>query len=341
MSPDLTVFALSGATSLGVSAVAGAATVWLARRNISWASFAAPLAAVGAVAAGVMVAASAMVFEGRHLDLLWWILAASVPVAVISGALLSREVRRQELIRAQAESEAERESALESSRQELIAWVSHDLRTPLAGIRATAEGLRDGVFDDPPKYLNKLVTQSTVMASLVQDLLNYTSLTSGAVALRHDDVDVADAVSDAIATAAHIAERNGVEITGDVDGVTVVRGDARLIARAVQNVVTNAAQHSRSGGTVAMRIVGDAHSVRVRVKDNGGGLSDEALQRAFEPGWRGSSARTPGQDSGTGLGLAVVDAVMKAHQGTVTVCNVEGGCCVDLLFPRGAQSTSG
>lgn len=235
----------------------------------------------------------------------------------------------------------EREHRIESSRRELVAWISHDLRTPLAGIRAMAEALEDGIAPDPARYHRQMRIQVDQLSSMVDDLFELSKIDSDALHLSLKEVSLYDVVSDTVADLRPASRGRDIRVEAPLAQDLVVMADPRELSRAIGNLLMNAVQHTPEGSpiTVAVDLVDDR--AMVSVIDAGGGIDENDLDRIFEPAWRGSKARTPslhdGSSSGAGLGLAIVKGIMSAHRGEVSVRNVPGGCRFDLLLPRDAS----
>ncbi|GAA1507148.1 signal transduction histidine kinase [Agromyces terreus] len=235
----------------------------------------------------------------------------------------------------------EREQRVETSRRELVAWISHDLRTPLAGLRAMAEALEDGMAPDPERYLRQMRQQVDRLSGMVDDLFELSKIDSGTLALSLKEVSLSDVVSDTVADLRPASQGRDIRIEAPLAQNLVVMADPRELSRAIGNLLMNAIQHTPAGSsiTVAVDLVDD-HAM-VSVIDTGGGIAEPDLERVFDPAWRGSAARTPPLDgarsSGAGLGLAIVRGIMHAHDGEVSVSNVPGGCRFDLLLPREAS----
>ena len=231
----------------------------------------------------------------------------------------------------------ERERTLEESRRDLVAWVSHDLRTPLAGLRAMAEALEDGVVDDPAvvdRYHRQIRVESDRLAAMVDDLFELSRIHVGQLALSLTPVMLRDLVSDVVAGADPLARSRGVRLHGVAGEDALVEVDVNQISRALRNLVTNAIRHTPSDGTVEV-----GYGVRadgrpyLEVRDACGGIPAEDLPRLFEVGYRGEAARTPGSDSGAGLGLAIVRGIVDAHEGGIDVVNEHPGCRFELRLP--------
>ncbi|PZF81158.1 sensor histidine kinase [Jiangella anatolica] len=236
----------------------------------------------------------------------------------------------------------QRERELEAARRDLVAWVSHDLRSPLAGLRAMAEALEDGVAADPDRYHRQLREQTDRVTRLVDDLFELSRLESGQAAPAYGPVSLPDVVSDALAGATALAAGRGVTVTGSVTTTPPpVHGDVRGLARVAGNLLTNAVQHTPPGGTVAVEVSAAGGAAVVSVTDGCGGIPDGELARVFDVGWRGSAARTPGDDGGAGLGLAIVRGLVEAHGGTVTATNAAGGCRFEVRLPAAGSGRPG
>lgn len=321
----------------GTAAAAGAAgvvAVWLAaRRSIRVALVAGPLVVLLCVAAGVLVSARTMFINDHDLGIVLLVLAASVPVALAYGIVLARRVHRLDVAAAEADAARERDAAVEAQRRDLVAWASHDLRTPIAGIRAMAEALSDGVAPPDGAYPARIAAQADRMATMVDHLLALSRIHSGRLRLRLETAGLADLVSDALATARPMAQGAGVALDGRVDDAAVARVDVREMGRVFDNLLSNAVRATPAGGKVAVTARSEPEAVLVRVEDSCGGIPQTERDRMFEAWWRGDRARTPGDDRGAGLGLAVVAGLVQAHGGTVRVEDTPAGCAVEVRLP--------
>ena len=227
----------------------------------------------------------------------------------------------------------ERERALERSRRELVAWVSHDLRTPLAGLRAMAEALEDGVATDPARYHMQIRTSVDRLAAMVDDLFEMSRIHAGALRLTLERVPLTDLVDEAVIGADPLARACGVALQADVRTPLAVRVDARELSRALTNLVANAIRHTPSDGAVRVEASERDGRAVLAVVDACGGIPEEDLDRVFEVAWRGTAARTPEPLAGAGLGLAIVRGIVEAHSGEVDVRNVVGGCRFEVRLP--------
>lgn len=226
-----------------------------------------------------------------------------------------------------------RELALEASRRELVAWVSHDLRTPLAGLRAMAEALEDGVAGDPTRYHRQIRHEVDRLARMVDDLFELSRIQSGALTLTLRTVPLRDLVDDVVSGAQAVASSVGVRLGARVAGTTV-DADAAGLERALTNLVVNAIRHTPSDGTVEVVAAQDRQDIVLSVTDRCGGLAADEIARVFDAGWRGGTARTPHPDTGAGLGLAIARGIVEAHHGQIRVQNVSGGCRFEVRLPH-------
>ncbi|NBM19850.1 sensor histidine kinase KdpD [Streptomyces sp. GC420] len=257
--------------------------------------------------------------------------AAPAGEATAELAALSRELA---LTSAKLAESRDRERALETSRRELVAWISHDLRTPLAGLRAMSEALEDGVADDPERYFKQIRTEVDRLNSMVGDLFELSRIHAGALSLTLTRMSVYDLVGDALAGADPLARELGVRLVGDRVEAVPVRVDGKEMTRVLVNLLVNAIRHTPMDGTVAVAAERRPGAVVLSVTDECGGIAEENLGRVFDTGWRGSDARTP--NAGAGLGLAIVRGIVEAHSGETRVRNVGGGCRFEVTLPTAA-----
>nr|WP_231126617.1 HAMP domain-containing sensor histidine kinase [Motilibacter aurantiacus] len=230
---------------------------------------------------------------------------------------------------------AARERALEAARRDLVASVSHDLRTPLAGLRALVEALEDGLAEDPTPYVKSMRVEVDWLSRMVADLFELSRLQAGRTARRTDSLPVHDLVSDTIASAQPMAQALDVSLAGSAPPSLMVTGDAAALMRALANLVANAVRYTPAGGRVFVEAEQRGETAAISVSDTCGGIPAAHLPRVFDVGFRGDPARTPGADAGAGLGLAIVKGIAEAHGGTVSAANAADGCCFTLLLPLG------
>ena len=250
-------------------------------------------------------------------------------------AALDAELRLTSSRLADAQLQAE---AIERNRRELIAWVSHDLRTPLAGIRAMIEALEDGVVTDDltvSRYYATIRLEADRLAGLVDDLFELSQIQSGTLALDLVPVALDEVLADALEGAGVAARTKGVELRYQVaNPCPVVEVATPEMIRVVRNLLDNAIRHTQAPGTVTLTadVDADGSEVEVSVLDGCGGIPAEDIHRVFEIGYRGDLARTPGEGRG-GLGLAVAQGLIHAHDGRISVTNESAGCRFTVRLP--------
>jgi signal transduction histidine kinase len=330
----IAVYALVAGTVLGG---AGAAALRLLRRQSILVHILVLLSVtVLAVVAGVAAVAQAMFLSGHDLRVVLLTVTASALVSLTVGAVFGRRLATAAVW---AQAARERERQLESSRRELVAWVSHDLRTPLAGLRAMAEALEDGVIRDPytvREYHRRMRVETDRMAQLVDDLFELSRINAGALQLSPTTVPLREVVSDAIAGVAPLAARRGITLVAADSGWPLVHGGERELARIVSNLLINSVRYTPPDGTVHIRAGIERDDVWLAVTDTCGGIPDADLDRVFDIAFRGQRARTPDTTltgSGGGLGLAIVRGLVEAHGGRVGVRNTDGGCRFEVRLP--------
>jgi signal transduction histidine kinase len=229
----------------------------------------------------------------------------------------------------------ERERLLDQSRRDLVSWVSHDLRTPLAGLLAMTEALEDAMAPDPQRYHRQIRRDATRMATMVDDLFELSTLHAGVMVPQLVSVDLRDLVSETIASADPVARARGVRLDGEVPDGVRISADPAALSRAISNLVMNGIRHTPSDGSVQISASARPDGIELCVTDSCAGIPDAELERVFEVGWRGSTARTPDDEHGAGLGLAIVRGIVEAHRGEVSVENLEPGpgCRFRILLP--------
>ena len=229
-----------------------------------------------------------------------------------------------------------RERALEASRRELVAWVSHDLRTPLAGLRAMAEALEDQVVLDPrevSQYHTQIRREVDRLTLMIDDLFELSRIHAGALRLSRRMVGLEDLVAEVVASAEPVARSKGVRLSGAAVRGMPVFIDSAEMGRALRNLVTNAIRHTPSDGVVDVLAEMQGGMACVSVSDACGGIPPEDLPRVFDVAFRGESARTPGPQEGAGLGLSIARGIVEAHSGQIAVRNAGPGCQFLVRLP--------
>jgi signal transduction histidine kinase len=338
-STQVVVVAFTAVLAVAVGAVTAAGAMLLVSTDVR------PLLLVIATAGsvGMLVAvdlthrvdAQSRLLEGYARDLAEGVVPEEDVVGIREFDALAAELREtaERLEQARA-----RERAMDQARRELVSWVSHDLRTPLSGIRAISEALEDGVVTDAQtvsRYYATLRTETDRLAVLVDDLFVLSRISAGVLVLELEEADLSQLVSDALAAAAPVAEAKGVRLEGSTLGsLPAVPVATPELLRVLGNLLDNAIRETPAQGEVQVQ-AGVSHGLAfVDVRDTCGGIPVSELERVFETGFRGTAARTPRSDGGGGgLGLTIARGLVEAQGGSLTVSNREGGCAFRVQFP--------
>ncbi len=220
---------------------------------------------------------------------------------------------------------SEREHDMEKARRDLIASVSHDLRTPLTATRALIEALADGVADTPEtesRYLDSARRELTHLSRLVDDLFELARIDAGVMKLELEQASLHDLISDTLSTFQPQARQQGVHLVGEVSGgVDPVLMNPPRLQRVLYNLISNALRHTPSNGTISLRAEPRGEVVQVEIADTGEGIAAEDLPRVFDRSFRGEISRTrkeTAKDAGAGLGLAIARGLIEAHGGEIS-----------------------
>ncbi|MFW2334556.1 sensor histidine kinase [Ilumatobacter sp.] len=324
-------------------------------RRFMWAS----MGVLAVAVIMIVIAAQQMFINDQDLGFLLWILipatiAAAVVAYVLSapiardanllsdaaarvggGDLTARSgvVRADELGDAAVEFDrmVDRLEAVEKERALMLSSISHDLRTPLAALRASVEAIRDGVAEDPDASLKGMEHQVQALAVLVDDLQLHTRLASGTLAMRPSRVDLTELADEAVETLRPLATASDVQLAisaGDRIGAT---GDPAQLARVFRNLIDNAIRHAPPGSTVTVGLSVRGGAAIVRVVDEGEGFPPELGERVFDAFTRGDPARDI-RTGTAGLGLAIAKAIITAHGGEIAIGAGDGGV-VEVSLP--------
>jgi signal transduction histidine kinase len=220
---------------------------------------------------------------------------------------------------------SERDDA-DRARRNLIASVSHDLRTPLTSLRLLVEAIDDGVVEGPADTADALRRAKgyvTTLSTLVDDLFELARLEAGDISWTLSQVRVAELIDETVEAFRPLAEQKGLVLTESVPSdVAPVRGNPEKLQRVLYNLVQNAVRHTPQDGTVSLRAEGDAGFVRIEVADDGEGIPPEQAEQVFERFFRGGDGARNG--TGAGLGLSISRAIVEAHGGRIWVEPREG-----------------
>jgi signal transduction histidine kinase len=281
---------------------------------------------VVAVGSGLAVLGGGLLVAGGLADRIERLRRA--PEAISAGDLSARAPRggpaELDAMAAALNDMAERLEELLDARRRMAMWAGHDLRGPLASLRAMTEALEDGLAD-PADYLPAMGERIGDLSRLVDDLFELARLDAGAQLPETRPAPVAALVEAAIRARAAEAEARGVRLEprlpGDLPPVECAPDSVR---RVLDNLLGNAIRHTRGPGTVSVGATRADGDVRLEVQDTGEGLSAEAAERMFEHFWRGDGARAA-DGGGAGLGLAIARGLVEAQGGVIWAEHAEGG----------------
>ncbi|MFD8638574.1 sensor histidine kinase, partial [Streptomyces sp. NPDC059656] len=304
----IAAFAFGGAACAGLL---GAVALRLLRhRSVAVSLTVVAAVTVTAMLSGTLAVAWAMFLSPHDLSVVTLVVAMAAVVSLVTAVLLGRWVvaRGRDLARAARDfgedgsfaappapataelaavtrelaatsaklaASRERERALESSRRELVAWISHDLRTPLAGLRAMAEALEDGVAADPSRYHRQIRTEVERLDTMVGDLFELSRIHAGALELTPSRVSLQDLAADALLGADPLARERGVRLRGDDIAHVPVEVDGKEMTRVLANLLVNAIRHTPADGTVAVRVDRHQDTAVLSVTDGCGGIPEE------------------------------------------------------------------
>jgi len=235
------------------------------------------------------------------------------------------------------EAEAQR-AELEKLRRDLIAWTSHDLRTPLTSIRAMIEALHDGVVTDPEttqRYYRTMRSDIISLNTLLDDLFELAQLDAGGLVLELSSHSLRDLISDSLEGFQALAAQKNITLTGEIgENLDPVNLNAAKIGRVLSNLLSNALRYTPANGQVHVQATRTNAGAVVTVRDNGTGFEPEDLPRVFEQFYRGEQARSRAT-GGAGLGLAIARGIVEAHNGRIWAENApEGGAMVGFVLPN-------
>jgi signal transduction histidine kinase len=251
---------------------------------------------------------------------------AAVELSELAGAatLMVEQLREEE----------KRRDAADAARRNLVASISHDLRTPLASLRLMLAAIEDGVVDDSARdrYLATMHTHVGALGSLVDDLFELSRLEAGELEWSIQQVELPELVDETVAAMRADAEAKGVAVAADLRPLPrPARADPQRLQRVLFNLIQNAIRHTPADGSVTVRAEPAGDWVEFEVADTGVGIPLEDRERLFEPFVRG--AGNGERDTGAGLGLALCRAIVEAHGGQIWLADSETGSRVRFVIP--------
>jgi signal transduction histidine kinase len=236
-----------------------------------------------------------------------------------------------------------RARTLAEQQMEFVAGVSHELRTPLAVIRSAAENLADGVVADKEqvqRYGQLIAGEGRRLTEMVEQVMEFAGF-DAARTLDVRSVAAVDVAQSAIDSSGPLLSETEAQVDVDApDGPLLVRANHAALARSVQNLISNAVKYGGADRWVGVRIApADGRMVAIEVSDHGAGIPDADLPRIFEPFYRGQHA-VDGGVHGSGLGLSLVDRIVRQHGGRIQVHSSPRGTTFRVLIPAATEATA-
>ena len=316
------------------------------------------LAVIGVVIMMIAIAAQTMLIDAHDQRVIMWALIPAVLGAAMVAMLLARPVardakricsaamrvadgdlnartgvRRNDELGEAAEMfdvMVARLDIVEKERSLMLSSISHDLRTPLAALRAAVEAIRDGVAPDPDLYLAGMERQVGALSSLVDDLQLHARLVSGTLELQLTQLDLTELADEAMETVRPLAEQRRIKLLLEADQRVTIEADGSQLARVIRNLLDNAIRHAPDDSVVLVQVGDDEDIATLRVIDQGHGFPAEFRSRAFEPFTRADEARDV-RTGTAGRGLAIAKGIVDAHDGTVGLGAGPGGVVESTL----------
>ncbi|WP_291407546.1 HAMP domain-containing sensor histidine kinase [Actinophytocola sp.] len=306
-------------TTVGSVRLTYGATAGSAARDVTWLW----IAVAAATALAVAIAASWFVSR-RITDPLTRLAAAARAFAIGDRSARARVRAPGELgtLATAFDTMADAVTNTERNRRDLTADVAHELRTPLAALRAGLEELRDGLAPADPHRLSDLHDQALRLGRVVDDLAALAAAEAAALSLHPTDVDLAVVAESVLGAHAAQLRATGLEVHTELAHGVIIHADPDRLHQALGNVVANAARYGRPGDRLTVRAGMVDGTPTVSVSDTGPGIPEDELPHVFDRMWRGRGSATI---AGSGIGLAVVRELVTAHRGSVTAESGPGG----------------
>jgi signal transduction histidine kinase len=229
--------------------------------------------------------------------------------------------------------EEQHRDAADSARRNLVAAVSHDLRTPMAALRVMVDAIEDGLVDEATlrRYLARMRTHVDALGSMIDDLFELSQLEAGDLQWSIGQVELAKLVDETVAAMQVEGEAKGVAVAAEqLPRPLQAQADPEKLQRVLFNLIRNAIRHTPADGSVTVRAESAGEWIEIEVADTGEGIPPEQRERVFDPFVRGEEART---GDGAGLGLAISRAIVEAHNGRIWLGESEVGTSVRFVIP--------
>jgi signal transduction histidine kinase len=284
------------------------------------------------LALGIAIAVGQLVVAvGAGIALMFVSAHDALTIGAVTAFAVVIAVRAVELMGGGVVDDAER------MRRDLIAAVSHDLRTPITSLRLLTEAIADDVVDSETKraYLGQMSTHLNAMSALIDDLFELARLEAGDIAWSMEQVGLEELVGETVEAMRVQADARNVEVRAELPpGLRPAHGDPEKLQRVLFNLIQNAIRHTPADGSVVVRARPAGDAVEIEVADTGDGIAAEERERVFEPFFRGG-AQAARPSNGTGLGLAISRAIVEAHGGRIWLEDAPRGTRVRFSLPSG------
>lgn len=278
------------------------------------------------IAAAVIVAvllaiwfAARMMYVSERDALLFSVLVLAIGVVTLRIAALSERERTR--------------AAAEETRRDLVAAVSHDLRTPIAALRLLVEAVDDEIVDEETRrrYLTTMQTHIESLSTMIDDLFELSRIEAGAIDWSIRQVEMTPLVDETVAAMRPEARANGIELNAELDGAALsANADPERIQRVLFNLIRNAIHHTPADGSITVRAAPRAGGIEIEIADTGEGIPESERDLIFRPFHRGETSRS---SDGAGLGLAISRAIVETHGGRIWLGEASSGTVVRFSLP--------
>jgi signal transduction histidine kinase len=280
---------------------------------------------IGLVMIGVFAVALLMFISGHDAVVMALLLLLAGGLTAYATWLLSRDVIAQR-------------DAAETARRDLVAAVSHDLRTPLTSLRLLSEAIEDELVDRETRrrYLEQMSVHIRSLSALIEDLFELSRLEAGDIQWSLGQVQIDELVEETVEAMRAHADARRVDVRAALPAhLAPAQANPEKLQRVLFNLIQNAIRHTPADGSVTVLAEANGRTVEVEVADTGSGLAPEERERAFEPFYRGGEGAARSGD-GTGLGLTICRAIVEAHGGRIWFADSQAGARVRFSLPRAA-----
>jgi signal transduction histidine kinase len=262
-----------------------------------------------------------------------------VRIAVQGGDELTDVARDVERVAGELDEQERTKERLETARRDLIASISHDLRTPLTSLRLLTEALDDDLVEEGSRreYLSRIGGHVRTLGALIDDLFELSRLESGDIHWTMEHVPLEDLLLETVDAMRPQAEAGSVSMSAELaEGLHPAHANPEQIQRVLFNLIQNAIRHTPADGSVTVRALSVPDAVEIEVSDTGDGIALQDRDRVFDAFVQGT-ARPARDELGAGLGLAISRAIVEAHGGRIWLGDAIVGTSVRFSLPRAVR----